>query len=207
MRRTLAFAHPSFAFVAGLALAAPVYAQESTTRGFNVGLHISGQSIRFEDDEGEGSNAGGGGLVVGYGLNRTVQLFMQIDGGEFDVDTAQVEGKWTMGHVDLGTRFHFANSLRRWVPYLEAALSYRAVSVEDGRVNEQAQSETVTMSGGAITLGGGIMFYFNESWAADLQLAWSGGRFTDLKAGNVTFNNLEVDAQSGRFDLGVSWWP
>jgi len=191
-----------FALTGTLATAA---AQESTTRGFNVGLHLSGQTIEPED--GDRSEAGGAGLFVGYGFNRTIQLFLQLDGGSFDVDNAAVEGDWTMGHADLGVRFHFANSLRSWVPYLLGAFSYRTVNVSNGRINQQTQTEDVTLSGGAFTLGGGIMFYFNEAWAADLQLAGSGGRFTDIEAGNVTVSGLELDATSARFNIGVSWWP
>src|SRR5688572_23218136 len=107
MRRTLV--STSLALLAALASSSSLDAQESTTRGFNLGLHISGQSITPED--GDRADAGGGGLHVGYGFNRTVQLFLQLDAGEFDVDTAAVEGTWTMFHGDLGARFHFANSL------------------------------------------------------------------------------------------------
>ena len=86
-------------------------------------------------------------------------------------------------------------------------LTGRYVTVTNGRVNQVTQSEDITLSGSAITLGGGILFFFNETLAADLQLALSGGRFTDVKVGTVTFNNAEVDAQSTRFNIGVSWWP
>ena len=65
----------------------------------------------------------------------------------------------------------------------------------------------VTGLTGALTLGGGIMFYFSQTLAADLQLAWSGGRFTDVTAGNFTFSGLEIDANSTRFNIGISWWP
>ncbi len=204
MRRTL-LNSPSLALLAALATSAPLLAQESTTRGFNVGIHLSGQSITPED--GDRSNAGGAGLFLGYGFNRTIQLFLQFDGGEFDVQNAAVEGDWAMGHGDLGVRFHFANSLRSWVPYLQAAISGRAVSVTNGALNQVTQSEDITLSGAAFTVGGGILFYFNETLAADLQLALSGGRFTDVKVGTVTYNNAEVDAQSTRFNIGVSWWP
>ena len=185
--------------------APPLQAQESTTRGFNVGLHISAASLKPED--GDRANAGGAGLILGYGFNRTIQLFLQLDAAEFDVDDAEVTGTWTMGHADLGVRFHFANSLRTWVPYLQAALGGRAVSVSDAEVNQQTQSEEVSMTGGTFTLGGGIMFYFNQTLAADLQLAWSGGEFTTVEAGNVSFSGLDLQAQSTRFNIGISWWP
>jgi hypothetical protein len=193
--------------IVGLVLAQlQATAQESTTRGFNVGLHISGQGLDVENDD-ESRGAGGGGLILGYGFNRIVQAFLQIDGAQFDVQNAAVEGDWTMAHIDLGARFHFANSLRSWVPYLLAAISARAVGVKDGQINQSTQAEEITFTGGAFTLGGGIMFYFNESWAADLQLLGSGGRFTEVRADNVTIGDLDIDASSGRFNLGVSWWP
>jgi hypothetical protein len=198
----------SFALCSSLAAtlfsSAPALSQESTTRGFTLGGHISAATITPED--GDRSNAGGGGLFFGYGFNRTVQLFLQLDGAEFDVEDADVEGKWTMGHGDLGVRFHFANSLRSWVPYLQAALSARGVSVDDAVVNGNPETD-VGFYGGAFSLGGGILFYFNETFAAELQLIGSGGRFTEIKVDNVTVSGLEIDATSGRFNIGVSWWP
>jgi hypothetical protein len=118
-----------------------------------------------------------------------------------------VEGDWTMGHADLGVRFHFANSLRSWVPYLQVATTARVVSVQNGVINDVAQADDVSLVGAGITLGGGILFYFNQSFAADLQLAWTGGKFTRIEAGSVSYNDLDLDAQSARFNVGVSWWP
>lgn len=203
MRRAFALT-ASFVLLASIG-ARPVHAQSSTTRGFNVGIHFTGSTLKIED--GDSNNAGGGGLWFGYGFNRTVQLFLQFDGTQFDVNNAAVEGDWTMGHADLGVRFHFANSLRSWVPYLQVATTARVVSVQNGYINDVAQADDVSLVGAGITLGGGILFYFNQSFAADLQLAWTGGKFTRIEAGSVSYNDLNLDAQSARFDVGVSWWP
>ncbi|HSH76229.1 MAG TPA: hypothetical protein VLA09_11140, partial [Longimicrobiales bacterium] len=143
---------------------------------------------------------------LGYGFNRTVELFLQLDGAEFDVDDAEVRGRWTMAHVDLGVRFHFADPVRSWVPYLQAALGARAVAVDNPVVQGQSEAD-VSFSGGAFSLGGGIMFYFNRSLAADLQLLWTGGEFTEITVRNVTVSGLEIDAQSSRLNIGISWWP
>jgi hypothetical protein len=181
-------------------------AQRSTTQGFNLGLHVSGASL--EPEGGERSNAGGGGIFVGYGFNPSFQLFLQLDGAEFDVDRTEVDGRWRMGHADLGLRYHFANALRHWVPYLQAALSGRAVSVEDAVLNQVVQSDAVTLRGGALTLGGGLLVYLGETFALDLQLAFSGGDFTEVEAGNVTVRLSDpYRANTARFNLGVSWWP
>ena len=190
--------------LAAMAVAAPSQAQESTTRGFTLGLHLSGASITPED--GDRSNAGGAGLYFGYGFNRTVQLFLQLDGAQFDVEDADVEGQWEMGHADLGMRFHFANSLRSWVPYLQAAITGRAVGVDDAVVGGNPEQD-VTFYGGAFSLGGGVMFYFNETFAADLQLLWSGGQFDRIEVDNVTVEGFDFDATPGRFNIGILWWP
>ncbi|MDX1493456.1 MAG: outer membrane beta-barrel protein, partial [Longimicrobiales bacterium] len=115
-------------------------AQESTTRGFTVGLHLSGASLSIENQE--RNDAGGGGLTVGYGFNRKVTVFVQLDGAQFDEQsTGTVQGDWTMAHADLGVRYSFANSLRSWVPYLQGAFGYRAVAVKDPVVDGTQRDE------------------------------------------------------------------
>ena len=111
-----------------------------------------------------------------------------------------------MGHGDLGVRFHFANSLRSWVPYLQAALSGRVVGLENAVVNQQPATD-VSFSGGALSLGGGFMFYFSQTLAADLQLMWSGGEFTTITVGNASVSGFNYDATSTRFNAGLAWWP
>jgi Outer membrane protein beta-barrel domain len=196
----------SFALLAALTLASRARSQQSTTRGFNLGIHAIGASLQPKD--GDRSNAGGAGLFFGYGFNRNLELFVQLDGVQFDVQNTEVDGTWTMGHADLGLRYNFANSLRSWVPYVEAAITGRAVSVKDAVVNQVTQSQEVSFVGGAFTLGGGVVFYFNQKLALDLQLAWSGGKFTKVDIGSATFDLTDpLDAQSSRFDVGLSWWP
>lgn len=209
MRRTLAAL--SAAALGLLVTTGSALAQQSTTRGFTLGIHASGASISIQDRDRD--NAGGGGVRIGYGVNRRFTLFAQADGAEFDdaqfdapPGTGNIEGPWTMAHIDLGARFHFANSLRRWVPYVQAALGYRAVSVSDPIVDGTARNE-VTLSGAGVTLGGGIDFYFSRTLALDVQLLWTGGEFTTLKIDNVSVSGFDIDADSSRFNVGIAWWP
>ena len=190
------------------ALGAPPHAataQESTTRGFVIGLHASGASLSVESQD--RNNAGGGGVFVGYGLNRHVTLFALADGAEFnDQSTGDIQGTWTMGHFDLGVRFNFANSLRSYVPFLQGSLGARAVGVQDPVVDGSPESE-VAFTGGSLTLGGGIDFYFTETFALDVALLWTGGKFDTVHINNASISGFGFDATSGRFDLGVLWWP
>jgi len=189
----------------GLFIAAlPAASQESTTRGLLLGLHIGGASLAIENSE--RSSGGGGGIALGYGINRNLTLLVQGDYSSIDVrDQADVDGTWAISHLDVALRFNFANSLRSWVPYLQGGLGSRFVSVEE-ELTAGAVNGVTTFSGAAVTLGGGIMLYANQNLAFDLGLLYSGGRFTDTQVGNITLGGLDIEASSSRFNLGVSWW-
>lgn len=187
------------------ASAAPSAAQESTTRGFVLGLHASGASLQVESQD--RNNAGGAGLLVGYGLNRHFTLLLQADVAEFDNQSAgDVEGTWALGHFDLGVRFNFANSLRSYVPFLQGSLGVRAVGVQDAVVNGSPEND-VSFTGSTFSVGGGIDFYFSEQWALDVALLWSSGEFDTLHVNNASVSGFDIDAKSARFNLGVTWWP
>ena len=85
--------------MAFLLIVEPASGQESTTRGFTLGIHATGASLEVEGGDDGRSNAGGGGMHFGYGLNRKITIFVQGDGAKFDdLTTDDVEGEWTMGH-------------------------------------------------------------------------------------------------------------
>jgi hypothetical protein len=183
----------------------PTAAQRSTTRGLTLGVHLQGASLSVEDDD----PAGGGGLGarVGYGFNRRFTGYLEVDGIVFDeVEDPELTGQWSMAHVDLGVRFNFANSLRRWVPFLEAAFGARGVHLEDARVNGNDAGD-LDFSGGAFSFGGGVSFFATEKFAIETLMKFSGGTFEQVDAGNLSVNDLDIDASSFRFKFGIAWWP
>ncbi len=194
------------AVVAALSIVNPLSAQESTTRGFVLGGHIGLGSVSIEGSE--RSSGGGGGILIGYGLNRNFTIYGQFDGSTVDVrNQPDVEGSWAIGHADLGVRFHFASTLRSWVPYVQAALGARVVSLTDIPASNPISGQDVSISGGALTIGGGVMLYPSESFAVDIGMLFSGGEFTTLRVGGTSQSGFDVDASSSRFNLGVAWWP
>ncbi len=189
-----------------LIAAAPGRAQESTTRGFVLGAHLGGASLKVEGSDESGG--GGGGVVVGYGFDRRFTAFLRLDGAKVDVENQpDVEGDWGIAHVDLGVRFHFANSLRSWVPFLEAAFTGRAVQVTNLPPGSALNETEVEFSGGAFTLGGGILLYPTQTLAFDIGFLFSGGEFTDITVGQTTQSGLDIDARSARLNVGLLWWP
>jgi hypothetical protein len=203
MRSIWALRTAMLVVVASMA-ATPAAAQRSTTRGFNIGAHLQAASLKVEDDEPSGG--GGAGIRVGYGFNRTLTGYVELDGITFDVENPELEGEWTMGQVDFGLRYNFANSQRRLIPFLDAAIGGRAVSVEDA-TSEGEDAGKVTFSGGAFSLGGGVSFFTSEKFAVETLVKFTGGKFEQIDVGDVSVRNLDIDASSFRFKLGVSWWP
>lgn len=189
----------------GFAGTTPLHAQQSTTRGFNLGVQLQGAAIVFQNDR---EDSGGGiGIRAGYGFNRIVTAFLEIDGAAIDVaNSPDLTGDWAMAHVDIGARFHFANALRRWVPYLEAAFTSRVVGVNEGTANGNTVRD-VSFNGGAFTGGGGLNIYLSRTVALDVNLKVSGGEFTNVNVGAVSVGGLDIDAASRRLGLGVVWWP
>jgi Outer membrane protein beta-barrel domain len=196
----------SLAAVAAFLLAPALsLAQGSTTRGLSLGAHLMGTSLEVEN--GDRSAGGGFGLRVGYGFNRIVTGFVHIDGSRVEVEEGQrVGGEWDLAHAEVGARFHFANSLRRWVPYLEVSAGGRSVSVAEAQVNGQPAGD-LSFSGGAVTFGGGLSAYFTRKLALDVSLKLTGGTFNKVDVGPLSVNNLDIDAASARFGVGFTWWP
>jgi hypothetical protein len=188
-----------------LLLAAPLAAQKSTTRGLHLGFHLQGASLSVQEAEADGG--GGAGFRIGYGLNRIVTLYFEADGVSVDSQSSdEFQGTWTLGHADLGVRFHFANSLRSWVPYLEVALGAQVAGVKDVKVNGVNVAD-ITFSGDSFSLGGGTYAYFTQTFALEVGLKLSDGTFNEVDFGDISVNNLDIDATSFRFKVGVVWWP
>jgi hypothetical protein len=204
MRSTLAIRSVLLAAFAAFTAASPALAQRSTTRGFTVGAHLQGASLTVEDDDPAGG--GGAGARLGYGFNRNFTGYIEADGITFDVENPDFGGEWTMGHLDLGVRYNFANSLNRWVPFLEAAIGGRAVRLENATVDGEPAGE-LNFTGGALSIGGGLGFFVSEKLAIESLVKFSGGTFEQIDLGNVSVNDLDIEASSFRFKLGLAWWP
>lgn len=188
-----------------LLLAMPLEAQESTTRGLHLGFHLQGASLKVEDSDPAGG--GGAGFRVGYGINRIVTLFLEADGVTVEAGDPNIfSGEWALGHGEFGARFHFANSLRSWVPFLEVSVGGRAASVKSVTAGNLDWGD-INVSGGVFSVGGGIYAYFTETLALEVDVRFSGGQFTKVDLGGLTFNDLDIEAASSRFKVGIVWWP
>lgn len=196
---------PFLLLLFGLHPTSRVAAQQSTTEGFTLGLHVGSASVRA--GPADPATGGGGGLVLGYGLTRALTVLARVDGANIEVeDAVNVAGAWVMGHVDLGARFHFAHPRRSYAPYLEGALTHRIVEVTERPRPNGFDAEEIRFSGGTFTLGAGVMVYTTETLAFDIGVLSSRGTFAEVSVGDASRESLNLDTRSTRLNIGVLWW-
>ena len=189
-----------------LLAAAPLAAQApplpaSSTRGFFAGAYLSGVSIDSDVTFGSAS-ASGLGLLAGFGFSPHFAVLLDGSAGALDSDEASDA---TLVHFDILARYAFTDATRRFAPYVEGGITGIALIEEDVDLG-LGPTEQAT-SGGGFTLGLGAQYYFSPKWAIGASLRWTSGQFTQVEANDVTISNLEIDARSTRFNLGITWYP
>ncbi len=207
---------PVLPALAGLLLvAAPAasFAQNAAqpaaiTRGVFLGAGLTGTSLTIEgdefDDEDFTENGGGLSLQIGYGFNQLFSLLVGVTGSVIQPEDG---GDFVLGHLDLLGRFSFPGTTRRVVPYVEVGVTGLGAA-EDESEDEFGEGDSeVTFTGGGLTLGGGVNFYLAPSVALGAGVRFTAGQFDTIKIDNVSVSDLNIDTNSGRLILGVTWFP
>ncbi len=195
----------------GLALAAvpALHGQSSAsgrsnTGGFMIGGHLNGSALSFEGADTE--SGGGLGIAIGYGFTPKLMLYLNVDAAKVDIADTQIGGSYALGHGDLGIRYTFANSARAWVPYLNAAFTSRVASADVD--NSLTSTTEVSISGPAVSVGGGVQYFFSERLALDAGLIFSGGKFSTIKVGSISVDVDDAESSnSTRFNIGLKFYP
>jgi len=178
-----------------VAAQAPPTPVKSNPTGFHVAGAVHGAGIVFEGDSDAESGAGGG-LALGWGLNRTVTLFVQ--GSAASIDMAGYNETYTLAHFDVGARFNFRGPQAKALPYLTAALSGRSAGLD-------VAGDLLTITGVGGSVGGGLAVFLSPSAALDFGVLWTMGSFTEAEYQGMK-ETVDVSATSARVNIGVSWW-
>lgn len=191
--------------VATVIVGTPLRAQGapvSRTKGFFLGAHLNGSAVESTDPgvDDETESGLGAGLQVGFGFSNRVALFA-------DVTAAALEGRGEISlvHGDLGIRYSFAG-VSRFVPFLEAAVTGRLRAEDDVPLENGARGDR-SLSGAALTLGGGAQWFATRHVAFGGSVKWTAGEFTTLTVNDLSVDGLDVDATSTRINVGMIWHP
>ena len=195
------------AAVAGPLAAAPAAAQldpiplRSSTSGFNLGVFLNGSAIQAEDSD-VVESGGGLGLHLGYGFSEAVSVFLRVDVAS--IRSEDLADDYAMAHADIGARFSFGQPTSQFRPFLQLALSGRAISWDTGPQGD------LQARGGGVSAGAGLEYFVSPTLAIEGGLHLSHGDFSEGRLGDgdwVEFGNESFSATSSRLDLGISWHP
>ena len=178
----------------------------SRTTGLILGAAIGGSAFQSSELSDQTERGGGAELRLGWGFTPNFAIIADAGGATMDGPASQ----YTLGHFDFGARYSFANARRAFVPYLEAALTGRAMVEQDVESTDQNGNVTrddLVFSGFGYTVGGGVQYYVAPALALGADLRWTTGEFDTVEYGNVSVEGFEVDATTTRLSLGLTWYP
>jgi len=228
--RTTAIALRVAVVMAMLAHATAAEAQRSTARrpttrarqqitvvdgrrtGFMIGVYtiaapgvtVSGPDI----DEGPFRTAfgPGGGVLVGYGFNRTFSGYASADVAKQGANDADLSGSFGLRHLEVGARANLPYGDGATIPYVNASFGSRALGarVQDA---EEERAYDMKLSGGMFGVGGGVEHVLSPTLAMDGGLQIAFGRFGHADIDGESFPISVNGTTSIRLRLGMTWRP
>lgn len=172
----------------------------SDAQGLVLGVRVLGASIRLlEDEDGEAERGPGLGVRLGYGLGDRLGLFLRAEGARVDYASLSTDESYVVGHFEAGARWRFGSPAGAFRPFVEGAVAL--VSVTDELAGAEYQ-----LSGGGLTLSGGVEYHLSRRLAVDLSLAATRGVLTSGEFGGEPIEP-EEDFLTWRAGAGVLWRP
>jgi hypothetical protein len=215
--------------VAAFAIAAPCEAQRSTARvapsrdnvrdvasderpsGFMLGVRTVGAlGLKMDMEESTSTYdtkfGTGAGVIVGYGVNGTFSAFASLDLAKQNTAPGEaVQGSWGLADFALGARANLPFGGARTVPYALASFGRRALAAR--ATDEDGQVSDATISGTAITVGGGIEHAISRTMWLDGGIDVGYGKLDHLKEDADQWTQKVSATKSIRMRLGVTWRP
>lgn len=189
----LAFAAATLCTAGSAAQQAPLVMSDPT--GFHLAVYLNGSAIQYEDAN-DTESGGGVALALGWGINRTVTIYLR--GSAAEVDMAGLNDAYALAHFDLAARVHFRGPEAKVLPFVIAGASVRAAEID-------LLGAPFSITGAGPTLGGGMAIFLNPSLAIDIGLTWTAGTFTEAEYRGMR-EEIDISATSTRFEVGVAWW-
>jgi Outer membrane protein beta-barrel domain len=178
----------------GSALPAQSPAPKSRSLGIFAGAGVEAVGLTSNDGAMTSESGSGAGLVLGYGLNSQWALYSDLSSAAM---TAAGGGRFTLRHLDAGTRVHFGAGTRRLVPFLQVALGLRALSGD-------VDGSSVSGSSAGVALGGGVNVHLSPAYVLSAMVNWATGN-VDIDSRRV-IRTQTPSVATWRAHLGVLWY-
>jgi len=197
----------TFTMIFGLIYTLPAQDIRSNTAGFS--LNINGSFAYWTSESfflgtlddleplGVGANA-----RLAYGINQNFELF-----AGYTVRTFQLKEEWDTYRnrvVDLGARYNFGATLRRFRPFAEAAFTFNGLTI-DPITFDNVTLFKLEVDGIGGTVGGGAHFFFTPSLSATLNVKATWGNFNEILLSGDDIGemdeNLDFELYTGQLGL------
>jgi len=142
------------------------------------------------------------GLLAGYGFSRVWSLYGGVSFAS--VDSSTFDGTYSLAHVDIGTRIHFAAPGNRAVPFVQLAFSRRSLSAD---YTAAQVSHSLDASSPGASFGGGVNIHINPAVAVSAGASWMVGDFGSYELDGKTVSGTSLGATSARVHIGMVWFP
>jgi opacity protein-like surface antigen len=173
-------------------------------KGFSLGLALNGTAIKSEEAFDSSSETGGGlSLLAAFGFTQKFSLFLEGTGAALDIE----DESWTLAHGDLGLRYHFAGSGRKFVPFIDGAFTSILAGADEAEFDE-GSSETVDVeiTGTGFSIGGGFDYFLSPRMAFVTAFRYTDAEFTKVKVDNVSVEGFDFDVSTTRLNVGLRWF-
>ena len=174
---------------------------QSNTEGFSLTLSPTYASWSSESfflgslDELEPAGIGLAGRLA-YGINQNLEVFLG-----YGFESFQREEDWdTYIHTafDFGARFNFGATLKKWRPFLEAAITRNDMTIDPIVFANSSQLFKLNVKGVSGTVGVGSHFFIQRNLSLNAQAKGSFGNFNQVF---LTGQELEDVGESLDFEL------
>jgi hypothetical protein len=170
---------------------------QSNTNAFSLGIYLNGTALSAEDVD--GTDTGGGlGVRLAYGFTPAIEAFADLSAAAMTDD----DDDYGLGFFDIGIRYNFAHQAAALRPFVDLAYTGRAASFDFGGI-------TIDMRGTAISLGGGLRYFFSPNFAFESALRLSRGEFSEARVDNGSWTDLGGESFSStttRINLGIAYF-
>jgi hypothetical protein len=207
MRRALPLVLLISALVAARASAQsppPAAGSRSATQRFFAGLALNATQLDAPRLNPEAENGVGATILAGYAFSDRVSAIGGLTASNMNGN----DGSYSLLHLDIGARYHFANPAKPLVPFIDVTMARRSATrtdiiLTDGDTTYGGQ---LKMSGVGFTVGGGFNYFVRPKVAVSVGMNWADGEFTDLAFGGTETPELHASGATRRFNIGLVWF-
>ena len=174
---------------------------QSSTKSFSLNINgvygsWSSESFFLGDLDDQEPVGVGFSARAGYGFNENIEAFISFSSMGFKRELEWDTYKLT--NLNIGGRYNFGATLRRFRPFVEAAVSFNNLHIDpitfDGISIFDLQSSGV---GGAV--GGGVHFFILPNLSAN-----ANGRFIFGNFSSTTLSGSDVDNLDETLDFSIT---